>query len=76
MPPLVPPACTFSSPDMFEASQLEWFLGDSREELDWQLQAVRVSQEDRSPNWSQGFKKGAREEMRLAAGMRERQRKI
>lgn len=72
----VPPACRLSCPLVFEASCWEWCLGGSEEEPDWQLQAVRVSQEDRSLNWGQGFKKGAGEEVRPAAGMKEGHRKI
>lgn len=66
VPPTVPPACRFSCQLVFEASHCE-----APEELDWQLQALGVSQDDRSWNWGQGFKKGAREEMRPAAGMKE-----
>lgn len=63
MAPVVPSACRFSCPAVFEAGHWEWCLGGSGEELDWQLQAARVSQEDR--RWNLG----------LAAGMQEGQRK-
>lgn len=60
MAPAVPLACRLPGPLEFEASCWEWDLGGFEEEPDWQLQAVRVSQEDKNPNWSPGFKKGAR----------------
>lgn len=68
MAPAVPLACRLSGPLVLEASCWEWYLGSFEEEPDWQLQ------EDKSPNWGQGFKKGARGKMKPAAGWRGRGR--
>ena len=75
MAPAAPPARTLSCPAVFEDSCWEWCLGGSAEEPGWELQVVRVSQEDGSLNWGLGFKKRAREEMRPAAGMKEGRRR-